>query len=107
MHRLSPADELAELRAEIARLKRREAALRQAILRDPGICMVGRWHRIEVEETRARVFDVQLLPAAIRGDPRYRCERVTTYVRCLPVLVCAAAPPVPGAVRRQGEGAMH
>lgn len=37
MRRLNPADELAEIRAEIARLQRREAALEAAILRDPPV----------------------------------------------------------------------
>ena len=107
MHRLSPADELAAIRAEIARLKRREAELRQAILHDPDCATTGRWHRIEVTVSRARVFDAQLLPAAIRGDPRYRRERVTTYVRCLPVEVCAPAPPPGRTGLRHMEGAMH
>jgi hypothetical protein len=83
MHKLSPADELAELRAEIARLKLREATLRNAILSgDPA---PGRWHRVEVSEHRARIFDARLLPPQIRDNPAYWRERVTQVVKCLPV----------------------
>lgn len=85
MHSLSPADELADLRADIARLKLLEAALRAKILASPDTQAIGRWHRIEVLETKARVFDAKLLPAAIRDDPRFYRDRVTQTVRCLAV----------------------
>ena len=85
MHSFSPADELADLRADIARLKLLEAALRAKILACPDAQSIGRWHRIEVIETKARVFDAKLLPAAIRDDPRFYRDRVTQVVRCLPV----------------------
>ena len=85
MHSLSPADELADLRADIARLKLLEAALRAKILASPDTQSVGRWHRIEVSETKARVFDAKLLPAAVRDDPRFYRDRVTQIVPCLPV----------------------
>lgn len=85
MHSLSPADELADLRADIARLKLLEAALRAKILASPDTTAIGRWHRIEVVETKARVFDSKLLPAAIRDDPRFYRDRVTQVVRCLAV----------------------
>ena len=85
MHSLSPADELADLRADIARLKLLESALRARILASPDTQAIGRWHRIEVLETKARVFDAKLLPANIRDDPRFYRDRVTQVVRCLPV----------------------
>ena len=85
MHTLSPADELADLRADIARLKLLEAALRARILAAPESQAIGRWHRIEVVETRSRVFDAKLLPATIRDDPRFYKDRVTQVVRCMPV----------------------
>lgn len=85
MHSLSPADELADLRADIARLKLLEAALRARILAAPDQNAIGRWHRIEVLETKARVFDAKLLPDAISDDPRFYRDRVTQIVRCLPV----------------------
>lgn len=84
MHHLSPADELAELRAEIARLKAREAALRRQFLRQPDQGCLGRWSRVEVVESRQQRFNPALLPPEIRNDPRYCEERVVTVVRCLP-----------------------
>ena len=85
MQNLSPADELADLRADIARLKLLEAALRARILAAPDTQAVGRWHRIEVLQTKMRVFDAKLLPATVRDDPRFYRDRVTQIVRCMPV----------------------
>jgi hypothetical protein len=85
MYTLSPADELADIRAEMAKLKAREAVLRQAILALPP--QPGRWHRVEITEMRARVFDASLLPSQIRENPAYWRERVSQVVRCLPVIL--------------------
>lgn len=85
MYTLSPADELAEIRAEMAKLKAREAALRTLIIAMPP--QPGRWHRVEIKEMRARVFDASLLPAQIRENPAYWRERVSQVVRCLPVVM--------------------
>ncbi|EEW26545.1 hypothetical protein [Rhodobacter ferrooxidans] len=103
MHKLSPADELAEIRAEISRLKAREAVLRTIFLNSPDEALIGRWSRIEVGTTRARVFDAKLLPQEIRDDPRYWRERVTQTVFCRPL---APAPtPRPGwPIRRELPG---
>lgn len=87
MHKKSPVDELAETRAEIARLKLREAVLRRAVL--TGAAVTGRWYRAEVNEARARVFDPQLLPPQVRDNPAYWRERLTKVVKCLPVQVRA------------------
>lgn len=85
MYTLSPADELADIRAEIAKLKAREAILRTAIIAMPP--PPGRWHRVEIMEMRARVFDASLLPAQIRDNPAYWRERVSHVVKCLPVVM--------------------
>lgn len=90
MHDLSLADELAETRTEIARLKAREAALRAAILERQGQVPDGRWARVEVVVRKAQVFDKALLPESIREDPRYWRERATTYVSCRPVQVAGS-----------------
>ncbi len=103
MYTLSPADELADIRAEIAKLKAREAALRVAIIAMPP--QPGRWHRVEIKELRARVFDASLLPAQIRDNPAYWRERVSHVVKCLPVVM----QPVPRAgwpIQRDGA-ALH
>lgn len=93
MHSIAPADELAELRAEIARLKTREAQLRAALLAAPPEGLGGRWHRVEVSQHRIRQFDPLLLPAAIRENPAFWRERVQTNVRTVPV---QASNPRPG-----------
>lgn len=93
MHNLSPADELAEIRAEIARLKAREAALRAHFLRHPKEQTLGRWTRVEVVETCQRRFNPALLPDAIRQDPRYLEERRVQTVRCLPAPVTVTVRP--------------
>jgi hypothetical protein len=105
MHRLGPADELAEIRAEIARLKLREAALRAGFLADPGKGMIGRWNRVEVVQTTARIFDHRLLPAAIRDDPRYSRDRVTQSVRCLAVQIRTPRPGWP--IRMETSNPVH
>ena len=105
MHTLSPADELAEIRAEIARLKAREAALRAHFLRHPTDHAQGRWTRVEVVETRQHRFNAALLPDHIRQDPRYCEEKLVQTVRCLPApLTVSVRPGWP--IRRDGV-ALH
>jgi hypothetical protein len=104
MHKLSPADELAEIRAEIAKLKAREATLRNLILsQEPA---VGRWHRVEVTEHRARVFDARLLPTHIHDNPAYWRERITQVVKCLPIRARAIGDR-PGWPIRRDAAPMH
>jgi hypothetical protein len=93
MHRLSLADELAEIRIEIARLKAREAALRQDILKRPGADLIGRWNRVEIEERYCSVFDASLLPDPIRADPQFHRERHLQIVRSLPLHLRPASRP--------------
>ena len=95
MHRLNPADELAEIRAEIARLRLREAQLRDRLVHAPLAAQTGRWHRVEVEEVVTRIFDPALLPAHIRDDPAFWRDQRSTAVRTIPI-PAKAAPPRPG-----------
>ena len=95
MHRLSPADELAEIRAEIARLKLREAQLRDRLVKSPLASLIGRFHRVEIAQMQARIFDPALLPDSIHDDPAYWRIRTQTVVRTLP-LAPKSAPPRPG-----------
>lgn len=85
MHKLALADELAEIRAEIARLKLREAALRAHFLRHPDQRAMGRWTRVEVTEHEETRLLPALLPEAIRLDPAYHERRRLCIVRCVPV----------------------
>jgi plasmid stabilization system protein ParE len=80
----APADELALIRAEIARLKRREAALREAYLTRADMPKIGRWNKVEIHTKRHAVFDPRLLPAAIRNDPAYQRDKVMRVLRTAP-----------------------
>lgn len=95
MHRLSPADELAEIRAEIARLKLREAQLRDRLVKSSLATLTGRFHRVEISHDSVPVFDPALLPDHIHDDPAYWRERSQTIVRTLP-LAPKVAPARPG-----------
>ncbi|MGD9918046.1 MAG: hypothetical protein AB7U46_08510 [Paenirhodobacter sp.] len=81
MHLKTPADELADIRAEIARLRKREAELRAAYLGNPELPKIGRWHKVELKTLRQRVFEPRLLPEEIRLDPAYMREKVTRVLR--------------------------
>jgi hypothetical protein len=106
MHMLSLADELAEIRAEISRLKLREAALRDRILAAPQATWVGRWHRVEVTDHLVRRFDMSLLPTAIREDPAFWRETVQTRVATMALTGRTARPGWP--IRRgEGRAAVH
>ncbi|MBC7144679.1 MAG: hypothetical protein H5U24_04655 [Thioclava marina] len=80
----SPADELAHIRAEIARLKRREAQLREAYLTQPGMPRLGRWTKVEIVTHSRQIFEPRLLPEDIRLDPAFQREKVTRLLRTMP-----------------------
>lgn len=91
MHKIDPVDELAELRAEIARLETRAAKLRRVILSTPEAAQ-GRWHRAVVTQTR--------------DNPLYWQERVTQVLKC--VAVPAGPLPRPGwPIRREAGVGLH
>lgn len=92
MHEIGLADQLAETRAEIKLLRQREAALRAAILGWDGPVPDGRWSRVEIAKVKARVFDRALLPIHVQEDPQFWRDRITTYVKCLPVQVAGSRP---------------
>lgn len=94
LHPLSPADELADIRAEIARLKRREAVLRMAYMTDAAMPRRGRWHKVELVTQRRTVFEPRLLPPEIRNDPAYQRERVMRVLRPSRLAANAAFPPL-------------
>lgn len=104
MKGLSPADELAEIRAEIARLRLRETALKAAFLQHPLNLLTGRWTRVEIREEHSRVFDPALLPPDIRADPRFCRAKVVQVVQTFPLPPAAKRPGWP--IRRDGV-ALH
>ena len=81
---MPPADELELVRAEIKRLRKREAELRGAVL-DEGGAEPGQDWRVEVVEQRRRTLDRAALPPEIAGDPRYWKERVSRVVKTVSV----------------------
>ena len=85
MHILGLADELAETRAEIARLKEREAALEAAVHASDGTVPDGREYRVAVITRRQVDFDEALLPPDVRNNPNYWRERVSARVECTPL----------------------
>ena len=81
---LLPADELGLLRAELRRLKAREAVLRQALLGDPLAC-AGRAFHATVRVQTQRVFLRDRLPPAILDDPALWTQRRTRQLLVTPV----------------------
>ncbi len=85
MHKIGLADELAEIRAEIARLKDREAALEAAVHASEGTVPDGRTSRVAVVTRRQTDFDPALLPREVRDNPRYWREQINVRVECTPI----------------------
>jgi hypothetical protein len=95
MHLKPLADELADIRTEIARLKRREAELRAAYLTQPELPRAGRRNRVELVTQRARIFDPRLLPAELRNDPAFQRDKVTRVLRTVAIAPGEAEVPEP------------
>lgn len=69
------ADELGEVRAQIAALKAREAALRRRLIdHRPNGPVRGARFTVRVEERPEYTFDTALLPDSILADPAF-CRR--------------------------------
>jgi hypothetical protein len=102
-----PADELHEIRAEIAKLQAREKMLVQAFLRDPVAGTMGRFVKVEFAETRQLIFDPTLLPDDLRLNPAYHREISRQEVQTLPLPT--ALSPRPGwPMRREVQAqALH
>ncbi len=81
----SLADDLADIRAEILRLRRREAELRAALIAAPAHQRAGRWSEAEVSLRKRLIFNPYLLPPEIRQDPRYWEDRSAHLVTVRPL----------------------
>jgi hypothetical protein len=101
---LSPADELAMIRAQISGLRTREQDLRNALIDAPDAARYGRWAHAEVVTRTVRVFDHRLLPQSLRDDPCYWRERSVIEVRCLPTEPGGLAKWVTPSSARAGAG---
>jgi hypothetical protein len=96
---MPPADELELVRAEIKRLRKREAELRGAVLEEGGAEPGQDW-RVEIVEQRRRTLDHAALPREIGEDPRYWKERVARVVKTVSVRARTA----PARTGGEGEG---
>ena len=85
MKAMQPADELAEVREELARLRLREAQLRALLVARPELARQGRWTRVEMEERLENRLDPALMPENLRGDPAFRRTVPLLVLRCLPL----------------------
>lgn len=100
----SPADELSEIRADIARLQAREVALSAAFCRDPEHGALGRHSRVEVVQERALEFDPTLMPENLRNNANFHREVIRTKVISRPLPMAPA--PRPGwPIRREAASA--
>lgn len=70
MRNLPPADELAQIRDAMRRLKIREAVLRRMVLDDPAL-RDGIDARVVVRLQKRRTLEVARLPDHIRNDSRF------------------------------------
>lgn len=82
------AEELVVLRAQQAKLKAREADVRDALLssvapRTGGVTIAAATAPVRIEIRVDTRFDARRLPDHIRRDPKYQVEKKVTYVRVL------------------------
>ena len=98
---MPPADELELVRAEIKRLRAREAELRAALLEEGGGEPGQDW-RVEIVEQRRRTLDRAALPREIGDDPRYWREHVARVVKTVSVRA-RAAPAAEGGPKADDE----
>ncbi len=80
---ITPADELGHLRAEMKRLKAREAELRQEILETGDA--TGADYTVEIKTQERRTFDRTRLPQDIQDDPAYWKTSTTQVVKSVPL----------------------
>ncbi len=82
---LHPAEELADIRRQISRLRKRETELREAFLTctDPD-ALDGPTHRVVIKTTRRKLFDKALLPPVIQSDPKFFTTHEQIRVCVLP-----------------------
>ena len=80
MQRTTAADELAMIRARIARLKAREAELSDALIEGGEDACRGRWTQARVVRRRVSVFDHRRLPIDVQADLAYWHDETRTEI---------------------------
>lgn len=80
-----PVDELAQVEAELQRLRQRHEALVDMFLTPGADCrFIGQTHVVEVVAESRRTFDRRRLPAAILQDARFYAVTTCRKVRLVP-----------------------
>ncbi|MCK0126971.1 hypothetical protein MWU76_21460 [Gelidibacter sp. F2691] len=83
---LHPADELAQIRAELSRLHQREDELRRFFREDAlDTDLVGTTHSVSVIQHKKREFDPAKLPQAILANRKYHREERRTLITTSPI----------------------
>lgn len=90
MKPIHPADELAEVRSELARLRLREMQLRQVMLNGPADVRRGRWFQVEMHEVTTKKLDPGKLPAAILRDETLYSASLRLVLHCRAHLLSSA-----------------
>jgi len=81
---IGPADELADIRAQIKKLEAREAALRLTLIHDPA-ARVGKRYIAEIVETKSTRVDLKELRAMFPDEvAQHTFPAKTTLVRLRP-----------------------
>jgi hypothetical protein len=88
---LYPADELARLRTDIRRLEAREQELRKGFLAGK-LPLFGYESRVELRQSKRKVFLRERLGPEVLNDPKYWGERVTKTVLVVTPASTAANP---------------
>ena len=78
---LHPADELAQIRAELKRLHQREDELRRFFREDAQeVDLNGETHRVTVTAHKKRMFDSSKLPQTVLANPKFYRSELRTFV---------------------------
>lgn len=80
----SPVDELAQIRAEIQRLKAWADRIESSLIVNPALRFSGTWHLAELNETRRRMLDLSQLPNEIHKNPLYWREMIQRSITLVP-----------------------
>jgi hypothetical protein len=82
-----PTDELAGVRAKIARLRLREGQLRRAIVALPKAERHGRWFHVDIKHSTRAQLNMSGLPPSVLDDPGLYAEisRAVLHCRAIPL----------------------
>jgi hypothetical protein len=88
----NPADDLAETRAELARLKSREQALIELLLARPELRQAGHDYHVELDFVEDPVLNIAVLPASLRESPLLWRHTLRPVLTCRAVHIDGTRP---------------